>query len=204
MHPFLGHLPPNLHACIRAWNREYNQLIRKFAHIISGQFNGHTSTDSFTIFYSEYDNNSIPLNVAWNGGSASSYIQVNPNYRLYTVEPKTFEVIDFDTYIFNLTAANLTPDQPPKWFKEYSFREAFGVDDLSPYSLSKLANVTWRNDKKSLYKVGSTLIEPFLIENVVNLKLICLFIFVQLRDRCGRIPTKCPTWDWQKDVTTYA
>lgn len=152
----LGHLPPNLYACIRAWNREYNQLVRKFAHIISGQFNGHTNTDSFTLFYSVHENQPIPLNVAWNGGGASTYFQKNPNYRLYTVEPKTFEVIDFDTYIFNLTAANLTPDQPPKWFKEYSFREAFGVDDLSPFALNKLVNSTWRNDRKSLYKVGET------------------------------------------------
>lgn len=158
----LAHLPPNLYACIRAWNREYNQLVRKFAHIISGQFNGHTNADSFTLFYSVYDNQPIPLNVAWNGGGASTYFQVNPNYRLYTVEPKTFEVIDFDTYIFNLTAANLVPDQSPKWFKEYSFREAFGVDDLSPFSINKLVNATWRNDRKSLYKVGGTLCPIFI------------------------------------------
>lgn len=137
-------------------------MIRKFAHIISGQFNGHTNTDSFTIFYSIYDDKPIPLNVAWNGGGGSTYIQMNPNYRLYTVEPKTFEVIDFDTYIFNLTAANLIPDQPPKWFKEYSFREAFAVDDLSPYTLSQLVNVTWRHDRKSLYKVSGTMDANFI------------------------------------------
>lgn len=116
-----------------------------------------------------YDNESIPLNIAWNGGIASSYNQANPNYRLYTVEPNTFEVIDVDTYIFNLTAANLTPNQPPKWFLEYSFRDAFDVDDLSPYALSKLANVTWRYDRKSLNKVGCRW-HCLILANFVNLK----------------------------------
>lgn len=147
----LGHVPPNTSTCVRAWNREYHRLIQAFAHIISGQFNGHTHRDSFTMFYSTHDN--MPLNVAWTGGSGTSFIGLNSNYRLYTVEAHTFEVIDFETYIFNLTAANLTPDQPPTWFKEYSFREAFGVTDLSPYTLSKLVNITFRHDRRALHKV---------------------------------------------------
>lgn len=95
----------------------------------------------------------IASNVAWIGGSGTSFVGLNSNYRLYTVELNTFEVIDFDTYIFNLTAANLSPDQPPKWFKEYSFREAFGITDLSPYTLSKLVNITFRHDRRALHKV---------------------------------------------------
>lgn len=94
-----------------------------------------------------------PVNVAWNAGSGTSYVGLNSNYRIYSVEPTAFEVIDFDTYIFNLTAANLTPDQPPKWFKEYSFRDAFNITDLSPYTLSHLANETFRHNRQSLYKV---------------------------------------------------
>lgn len=150
----LAHVPSNTEFCIKAWNREYNQLVQKFAHIISGQFNGHTHNDSFTIYYSTQNDKTIPVNVAWIAGSGTSYIGLNPNYRVYTVEPKTYEVMDVETYIFNLTQANLTPDRPPKWFKEYSFREAFGVHDLSPDTLSKLANETWRHNRKSLYKVG--------------------------------------------------
>lgn len=147
---FLGHVPPYTSTCVKVWNREYNRLVRRFAHIISGQFNGHTHKDSFTLFYS---NNYAPVSVAWNGGSGTSFPGVNSNYRTYTVEPNTFEVIDFDTYIFNLTAANLTPDQPPKWFKEYRFRDAFGITDLSPYTLSHLANHTFRHNRQALHKV---------------------------------------------------
>lgn len=62
----LAHIPPNTPSCARAWNREYNKLIRIFAHIISGQFNGHTHTDEFTLYYS--DDEVAAVNVAWNGG----------------------------------------------------------------------------------------------------------------------------------------
>lgn len=55
------------------------------------------------------------------------------------------EVTDYDEWSYNLTEANLTPDVPPKWFKLYSFKEAYGVDDLSPNSLNELAERFARN-----------------------------------------------------------
>lgn len=116
---------------------------------------GHTHTDDFSLLYSVDDDVPIPLNVAYNGGSGTSFIGLNSNYRLYTADVNTFEIIDQETYIFNLTEANLTPEQSPNWFKEYSFREAFSVTDLSPYSLSKLVNDTFRTDRNALYKVAS-------------------------------------------------
>lgn len=148
----LGHIPPNTASCVHAWNREYNKLVRQFAHIISGQFNGHTHTDEFTLLYST-DDEPVPVSVAWNGGSGTSFIGLNSNYRMYKAELNSFEVVDHETYIFNLTKANLAPGQPPIWFKEYSFRDEFDLDDLSPYTLSKLVNDTFRRDRRALYKV---------------------------------------------------
>lgn len=48
------------------------------------------------------------------------------------------EILDQETWIYNLTEANLTLDQPPCWFKEYSFREHYNLTDLSPRSLDQL------------------------------------------------------------------
>lgn len=156
----LGHIPPNTSSCIRVWNREYNKLVRVFSHIISGQFNGHTHTDEFTLYYTN-GVNSVPINVAWNGGSGTTFIGLNSNYRLYTAEANTFEIVDLETYIFNLTEANLTPHQPPKWFKEYSLREAFGLTDLSPATIGKLVNSTFKHDRRALYKVNQIVIINF-------------------------------------------
>lgn len=40
-------------------------------------------------------------------------------------------VLDHETYIANLTEANL-PNGSPKWTKEYSAKEAFGMEQLLP------------------------------------------------------------------------
>lgn len=148
----LGHVPPNTSSCIRAWNREYNKIVQRFAHIISGQFNGHTHNDEFTLYYRE--NSTEAINVAWNGGSGTTFIGLNSNYRLYEIDGSTFNVIDHETWIFNLTKANFLPNQTPEWYREYSFRDAYGVPDLLPKTLSHLVNDTFRHDKNALQRVN--------------------------------------------------
>lgn len=50
------------------------------------------------------------------------------------------QVNDYDSYMYSLTAANRSPSTSPAWFKAYSFKEAFGLQDLSPASLDRLVN----------------------------------------------------------------
>lgn len=93
------------------------------------------------------------INVAYNGGSLTTYIANNPNYRIYDVSPEDYvsvggrvrfasiqvkSVLDYDEFIYNLTEANLTPDKPPRWYKLYSFKEAYGLDSMSYEALGKL------------------------------------------------------------------
>lgn len=50
-----------------------------------------------------------------------------------------------ESYIFSLSEANRTPAQSPRWFRQFAFREAFGVSDLSPAGLDRLAFDMSRN-----------------------------------------------------------
>lgn len=63
-------------------------LIFRFAHIIKGQFFGHTHTDSIKIFYNETDGK--PNNVAYNGAGLTTFTKYNPNYKIISVDPNTF------------------------------------------------------------------------------------------------------------------
>ena len=46
-------------------------------------------------------------------------------------------VVDQETWIFNLTEANLQGSaKQPNWFREYKFTEEYGLKDLSPAGLS--------------------------------------------------------------------
>nr|CAD7441275.1 unnamed protein product [Timema bartmani] len=122
-------------------------LSLRFENTITAQFNGHTHKDEFQIFYS-LDNVTRANNVAFNGGSGTTYSDVNTNYKVYTVDPSTWVryyftfqyALDSESWVFNLTEANLRPDLSPDWFKLYSFRQDYGVKNLLPAELDSLAH----------------------------------------------------------------
>lgn len=40
-------------------------------------------------------------------------------------------VLDYDEFIYNVTEANLTPEKSPRWYKLYSFKDAYGLQSLN-------------------------------------------------------------------------
>lgn len=94
----VGHVPPNNDASAYVWNREYRKIVLRYTHVITGQFNGHTHLDEFNIFYSDLGQ---AVNVAWNGGSATTFKALNPNYRIYHVNKENFVRFCFPHQNFN-------------------------------------------------------------------------------------------------------
>ncbi|CAH1175864.1 unnamed protein product [Phaedon cochleariae] len=133
----LAHVPVGNEECIEPWEENYNAIVERFSHIIQGQFYGHTHTDELKIFYKNY---SEPINVGYNGGSLTPYTKFNPNYKVMTVDPDSYEVIDVETYIFNLTEANQHSNLTPNWLKMYSMQEAYGLNKLSPQNFDQLVD----------------------------------------------------------------
>ncbi|CAG9841107.1 unnamed protein product [Diabrotica balteata] len=145
----LGHVSVGNQECIEPWEVSYNEIVRRYAHIIKGQFVGHTHTDELKIFY---DANKKPINMAFNGASLTPYVKYNPNYKILTVDPVTMDILDIDTYYFNLTEANLHPDTSPAWQKLYSMKKAYDLPDLSPKSFDVLADKLFNDtDLANLY-----------------------------------------------------
>lgn len=99
-------------------------------------FNGHTHNDELQIFYDETATQ--PLVVAYNGGSITPYSDINPNYKVYEVDAESSEILNYDSYIYNITEANLTPDQRPVWYKLYNFKEAYPVERMTPQNMDYL------------------------------------------------------------------
>lgn len=88
----LAHVPSGDKLCFKKWAHEFKRIVRRFWNTISAQFNGHTHEDHFNLYYSSETNggDQLPINVAWNGGSATTFINKNSNYRVYTVESITY------------------------------------------------------------------------------------------------------------------
>ncbi|XP_043471211.1 sphingomyelin phosphodiesterase 1-like [Leptopilina heterotoma] len=162
----LAHIPPGDNSCLVAWSRAFRKIVNRYSHIISAQFNGHTHNDELKVFYSPDDNSKI-INVAWNGGSITTYSNLNPNYKIYEINGNDYKVEDYETWIYNLTAANETPDRRPDWFKLYSFKEEYNLSDTSPNSLNNWL-VEMSKDDKAILKYHRNFVkyaDPALKEN---------------------------------------
>lgn len=71
----------------------------RFSHVITAQFCGHSHADELHYFY-DVKNLLQPINIIYNGGSFATYIDFNPNYKIYDVNPKSMVGINFLQYIF--------------------------------------------------------------------------------------------------------
>jgi len=81
-------------------------------------------------FFYNANNPEQVVNVAFNGGSFTSFVGLNPDYKVYDIETDHYYVLDYEQWTYNLTEANENPKAEPRWFKQYSFKEAYGLDKL--------------------------------------------------------------------------
>jgi len=85
----IAHIPSNDVSYYNVYAPVFRKIVDRFWNTISLILNGHTHFDEFELFYS-VDDPSIAVNVAHNGGSTTPFSYVNPNYKVYKIEPKTF------------------------------------------------------------------------------------------------------------------
>lgn len=121
----ISHVPAS-NDCLPNWSNFHNTIVNRFNATIAGIFSGHTHRDQFELYYDgkgQAANNAVQ--VGWIGPSVTPYTELNPGWRVYTVDPATFEVTDAVTYITDLSkAADLDASgDEPTWFKEYSMRD---------------------------------------------------------------------------------
>ncbi|KAG0950228.1 hypothetical protein G6F57_000117 [Rhizopus arrhizus] len=145
----IGHIPPGDGTCFHDYSNYYSQIIDRYSHIISAQFFGHTHKDEISLFYRSKQEKTAEnaISVAYIGPSVTPLIDLNPGFRTYKVDTKTFEIVDSITYIADLDKF-VDKDSEPNWHVEYSAREAYNssraqiTSPTSPLSASWWHNVT--------------------------------------------------------------
>lgn len=151
----IGHIPPGL--CLKSWSWNYYHIINRYESTVAGQFFGHTHVDEFQMFYDE-ETLTRPLGVAFIAPSVTTYVNLNPGFRVYYVDGQypgsSHLVLDHETYILNLTEANnhsrgqaTGPDPNPKWTLLYRATEAYGLSTLFPSDWDVLLKTFWANDQ---------------------------------------------------------
>lgn len=147
----VGHIAPDADECYTHWVATYRDFLETFKNVIRGQFFGHTHHDEIRIYYNTKQE---PIGTAYLGPSVTTYLDVNPAFRFYTMDPDTGILLDHITHYLNISDANLnskkfTPFQSykPEWNFEYSARQS--------YNLPSLSAVDWYNFVKSLHHKDS-------------------------------------------------
>ena len=81
----MSHIPPGNSDCWTIFSREFAKIINRFESTVAAQFYGHTHNEEYKVFYDAV-NPSRAVNVAFVGGSLTTYSDMNPGYRVYTVD----------------------------------------------------------------------------------------------------------------------
>jgi sphingomyelin phosphodiesterase len=137
----IAHVPPgHSNDAMHLPTSLFYSIINRFSPAtIAALFFGHTHMDQLEIFY-EYLSPSLhkglrnttnidldsPLNMAFIGPSITPLTGLNAGYRIYEIDAKTYQVMDYHTYIANISnSLEWTLPDGPIWEHEYSAREAY-------------------------------------------------------------------------------
>ncbi|GAA5993248.1 hypothetical protein JCM10908_004531 [Rhodotorula pacifica] len=120
----VGHIPPGSKDIFVDQSNYANQIYLRYRETIAAHFYGHTHSDTFAIGYSDYMNRSAETASAVGFiGGALTPMSGNPVFRIYDVDPDTYEVMDFRTYTTNVDGPEFQHD--PLWIEYYSARQSY-------------------------------------------------------------------------------
>lgn len=136
----LGHIPPSLDECWSTWQKNFYKIISRFSTTVTSQFYGHTHYDEFQLYYHNEDKGR-PISPLWIGASLTPWINLNPAYKIFSIDgnrgaQSSWNVIDHETWTYNLEEANSNLPLPPRWYRLYKATEAYGIPDVLPHSLN--------------------------------------------------------------------
>jgi len=148
----IGHIPPGKEDTVEDQSNYYNQILQRYKNTIAGQFYGHSHKDQFEIAYSDYNEQTAANAVAVALiGPALTPTSGNPAFKVYDIDPDTFEVMDQSVFFTNISAPSF--QVKPEWGLFYSARQTYGPlvglqrdEPLSPAFWHKLTEVFAAND----------------------------------------------------------
>ena len=89
-----------------------------------------------------------PIGMNFIVGSTTTYQGKPPSFNVVYLDPETMLPVDYETYAFDLELANSKDEVV--WRKMYDYREAYGIDDLSPKSFLEFAVRMYRSESETL------------------------------------------------------
>ncbi|KAL0565392.1 hypothetical protein V5O48_016629 [Marasmius crinis-equi] len=121
----IGHMPPGIPDTFDDQSNYYDKVVQRYKNTIAGQFFGHTHADEFEVAYSDYDKRTKENanSVVWIAPALTPR-SGNPAFKIYDVDPDTYEIMDARVYSADVDAPDF--QTKPNWDLLYSARETYG------------------------------------------------------------------------------
>ncbi|EWC44406.1 hypothetical protein DRE_01232 [Drechslerella stenobrocha 248] len=123
----IGHMPPGVADALPDYSNYFNKVVSRYSSTIKGMFWGHTHSAEFEITYKD------PSFRGHENAIVTSYVtscvtprSANPVFRVYTVDPATYQILDYDHYYTSVTDIPYGSTKKPEWKKLYSARKTLG------------------------------------------------------------------------------
>ncbi|KXN73628.1 sphingomyelin phosphodiesterase [Conidiobolus coronatus NRRL 28638] len=152
-----SHIPPAGADCHQKFSRSWNKIVKSYSHIIIAQFYGHTHRDEFELYYLDGPKNAQnAVSNSFIAPSITTYVNMNPGFRVYTVDAESYQVKDFTQYYANLNE-KFSWKNDPIWKELYSAKKAYQV----PSSTGPYINATFWHEVTELFNKSSLAFEKF-------------------------------------------
>ncbi|KAF7325782.1 Sphingomyelin phosphodiesterase [Mycena kentingensis (nom. inval.)] len=121
----IGHMPPGSQDAFSDQSNYYDQIMKRYADTIAGQFFGHTHFDEFELAYTDYANRQVAtaMGVVWIAPALTPR-SGNPAFKVYDVDSDTYEIMDSKVYIADMASPKYQIE--PEWNLYYSARKEYG------------------------------------------------------------------------------
>ncbi|GAA6037470.1 hypothetical protein JCM8097_008204 [Rhodosporidiobolus ruineniae] len=156
----IGHMPPGKVDAMRDQSNYLNQILQRYHTTIAAHFYGHSHVDEFEVDYSDYKNRTAEKanGVAFIGGAVTP-TSGNPVFRVYDVDPDTYEVMDFTPYYANKTSP--TYQNSPDWKPYYSARQSYNSWLDPPHPDEASLNATFWHRVTEVFEKNETAFQLF-------------------------------------------
>lgn len=118
--------------CLNEWAFRYRALIERYQNVIRGEYYGHYHHDR--IYVTRSVNSSKPIAIQYCAGSMTTYTDINPSFRVYTMDSETNLPLNYQTYYIDLAAANANEAETPQVQLLYDAIQDMNLPDFSPQS----------------------------------------------------------------------
>ncbi|GJF00288.1 sphingomyelin phosphodiesterase [Phanerochaete sordida] len=157
----IGHMPMGKEDALNDQSNYYNQITQRYKNTIAAQFFGHSHKDQFEIAYSDFNDQTAETATSIAIiAPALTPTSGNPAFKIYDIDPDTFEIMDARVYITNITAPDFQTSAP-QWELFYSARETYGPLVTPPLPASAPLDAAFWHNLTEVFAANDTAFQMF-------------------------------------------